>query len=66
METTPGSPDPQSPATHSHSHVVDHGSLRALAKCGFTQGLWIDGVTRPDEPSDTEIVCTLDVGHWIG
>ncbi len=41
-------------------------SLRVLAKCGFTQGLWIDDLGRPEEPPDTEIVCTLDVRHWLG
>jgi len=50
-------------ASPSHRNVR---SLRALAKCGFTQGLWIDAVGPPDEPPDTEIVCTLDVRHWLG
>jgi RimJ/RimL family protein N-acetyltransferase/8-oxo-dGTP pyrophosphatase MutT (NUDIX family) len=44
----------------------NRASLRALAKCGFTQGLWIDAVTAPDEPADTDIVCTLNVRHWLG
>jgi RimJ/RimL family protein N-acetyltransferase len=50
-------------ASPSHRNVR---SLRALAKCGFTQGLWIDAVGPPGEPPDTEIVCTLDVRHWLG
>ncbi|MGH3503399.1 MAG: GNAT family N-acetyltransferase, partial [Nocardioidaceae bacterium] len=41
-------------------------SLRTLQKCGFTQGLWIDPPSDPGEPPDTEIVCTLDVRHWLG
>jgi aminoglycoside 6'-N-acetyltransferase len=41
-------------------------SLRVLAKCGFRQGLWIDAPARPGEVPDTEIVCTLDLAHWIG
>ena len=35
-------------------------SLRALAKCGFGQGLWIDIPAGEDQPAATEIVCTLD------
>lgn len=50
-------------ASPSHRNAA---SLRALAKCGFTQGLWIDAVGRADGPSDAEIVCTLDVAHWLG
>ncbi|MGH3470449.1 MAG: GNAT family N-acetyltransferase [Nocardioidaceae bacterium] len=41
-------------------------SLRALHKCGFTEGLWIDNDMEPGETPDTEIVCTLDVAHWFG
>lgn len=42
-------------------------SLRVLEKCGFTQGQWIDEPAALDRrPPDTEIVCTLDVGHWLG
>ncbi|MGI8578520.1 MAG: hypothetical protein ACR2KG_11565, partial [Nocardioidaceae bacterium] len=41
-------------------------SLRVLEKCGFTQGLWIDGLSDPGERPDTEIVCTFDVRHWLG
>lgn len=44
----------------------NHRSLRVLAKCGFRQGWWIDEVTAPAEPADAEIVCTLDVRHWLG
>jgi 4-hydroxy-tetrahydrodipicolinate reductase len=36
-------------------------SLRALAKNGFVQGLWVDTLPRPGEPPVTEIVCTLDL-----
>jgi RimJ/RimL family protein N-acetyltransferase/8-oxo-dGTP pyrophosphatase MutT (NUDIX family) len=50
-------------ASPSHRNAA---SLRVLAKCGFTQGLWIDDLGRPGEPPDTEIVCTLDVRHWLG
>lgn len=41
-------------------------SLRALAKCGFTAGRRIAGSSGPGEPGDDEIVCTLDVAHWLG
>lgn len=41
-------------------------SLRTLAKCGFAEGRWIDSDAGPGEPPDTEIVCTLDVRHWLG
>lgn len=41
-------------------------SLRALAKCGLVQGLWIDIPAGDDQPQATEIVCTLDRGKWFG
>lgn len=41
-------------------------SLRVLEKCGFTQGLWIDEPAAPGRVPDTEVVCTLDVRHWLG
>ncbi len=41
-------------------------SLRVLAKCGFTAGRSIEDPGGPEEPPDTEIVCTLDVRHWLG
>lgn len=41
-------------------------SLRALAKCGFTPGLWIDMPKSPQLPASTEIVCTLSRTHWFG
>ncbi len=44
----------------------NHRSLRVLAKCGFRQGRRIDEVTCPGEPAGAEIVCTLDVRHWLG
>jgi aminoglycoside 6'-N-acetyltransferase len=50
-------------ASPSHRNAA---SLRVLAKCGFTQGLWIDALGPPGEPRDTEIVCTFDVRHWLG
>lgn len=50
-------------ASPSHRNAA---SLRALAKCGFEQGLWIDAPARPDEPPDAEVVCTLDLGRWFG
>lgn len=50
-------------ASPSHRNL---GSRRALAKCGFAEGLWIDVPARHGEPADTEVVCTFDVGHWLG
>jgi len=50
-------------ASPSHRNAA---SLRVLAKCGFSQGRWIDDLGRPGEPPDTEIVCTFDVAHWLG
>jgi aminoglycoside 6'-N-acetyltransferase len=41
-------------------------SLRVLGKCGFSQGLWIDGAESPDDPASTEIVCTLDRAKMFG
>lgn len=41
-------------------------SLRVLAKCGFTPGAGIDRPAMPGQPADTEIVCTLDISHWLG
>lgn len=41
-------------------------SLRALAKCGFTSGPRIRPPPEPGESPDVEIVCTLDVAHWLG
>lgn len=41
-------------------------SLRVLAKCGFTPGRRIDVRAMPCRPADTEIVCTLEVSHWLG
>jgi RimJ/RimL family protein N-acetyltransferase/8-oxo-dGTP pyrophosphatase MutT (NUDIX family) len=41
-------------------------SLRVLDKCGFSQGLWIDGPESPDAPASTEIVCTLDRARMFG
>ncbi|MDN5805080.1 MAG: GNAT family N-acetyltransferase [Microlunatus sp.] len=44
----------------------NHRSRRVLAKCGFTEGLWIDEPAPPGEPPETEVVCSLDVAHWLG
>jgi RimJ/RimL family protein N-acetyltransferase len=41
-------------------------SIRVLKKCGFTAGLWIDPPAGPREQPDTEVVCSLDVAHWLG
>jgi len=54
---------PRFVASPDHRNVA---SLRALAKCGFTQGLWIDAPTPLGEPPVAEIVCTLDRRHWLG
>lgn len=50
-------------ASPSHRNIA---SLRVLEKCGFTQGLWIDEPAGPGGQPDTEIVCTLDVRHYLG
>ncbi len=50
-------------ASPSHRNAA---SLRALAKCGFTQGAWIDMPSGGAAESVTEIVCTLDRQHWFG
>jgi aminoglycoside 6'-N-acetyltransferase len=45
----------------------NRASLRLLEKLGFQQGLWIDEpATSEYDPRETEIVCTLDVAHWLG
>ncbi len=45
----------------------NRASLRLLEKLGFRQGLWIDEpATSEYDPPETEIVCTLDVAHWLG
>jgi 8-oxo-dGTP pyrophosphatase MutT (NUDIX family)/RimJ/RimL family protein N-acetyltransferase len=50
-------------ASPSHRNAA---SLRVLEKCGFKQGLWIDELVGPQGQPDTEIVCTLDVRHYLG
>jgi aminoglycoside 6'-N-acetyltransferase len=41
-------------------------SLRALAKCGFAAGDWIDMPSSTGEGVTTEVVCTFDRRHWFG
>jgi 8-oxo-dGTP pyrophosphatase MutT (NUDIX family)/RimJ/RimL family protein N-acetyltransferase len=41
-------------------------SLRALGKCGFEQGVWIDIPKEQGQPASTEIVCALDRRRWFG
>ena len=41
-------------------------SLRALAKCGFVPGDWINMPGTAGESVSTEIVCTFDRRHWFG
>lgn len=41
-------------------------SLRALAKCGFAAGDWIDMPSSAGESVVTEVVCSLDRRHWFG
>lgn len=44
----------------------NRASLRLLEKLGFQQGQWIDEPGTSDyDPPETEIVCTLDVAHWL-
>ncbi|MPZ94778.1 MAG: GNAT family N-acetyltransferase [Propionibacteriales bacterium] len=50
---------PRFVASPDHRNAI---SLRVLAKCGFTEGLWID-VPGQDHP---EVVCTLDVARVLG
>ncbi|MGI8700663.1 MAG: GNAT family N-acetyltransferase [Nocardioidaceae bacterium] len=51
--------------TASPSHR-NHRSRRVLEKCGFTEGLWIDPPGTERGLGETEVVCTLDVRHWLG
>lgn len=44
----------------------NHASLRVLAKCGFTAGRRIEGAEPLCEAAGPEVVCTLDVRHWLG
>ncbi len=41
-------------------------SLRALAKCGFAAGDWIDMPSSTGEGVTTEVMCTFDRRHWFG
>lgn len=50
-------------ASPSHRNTA---SLRALAKCGFTQGARIDMPASAGVAAVTETVCTLDRRHWFG
>ncbi len=60
----PSYPDaPRFVASPDHRNAA---SLRALAKCGFTAGNWIDVPSVTGTGVDTEIVCTLDRAHWFG
>ena len=59
----PAYPDaPTFLASPSHRNAA---SLRALAKCGFTQGRSID-MPGSGGTTVTEVVCTLDRRHWFG
>jgi len=60
---------PHYPAARTFLASPDHrntASLRALEKCGFAAGAWIDVPSRRGEPASTEIVCTFDRVHWLG
>lgn len=60
----PHYPDaPRFLASPDHRNVA---SLRVLAKCGFTQGVWIDMPSTSGQRASTEIVCTQDRRHWLG
>ncbi len=60
----PSYPDaPRFVASPDHRNAA---SLRALAKCGFVAGNWIDAPSVSGEGVDTEVVCTLDRAHWFG
>lgn len=50
-------------ASPDHRNVA---SLRALEKCGFTRGLWIDEPQPAGEGVATEVVCSLDRVQWFG
>jgi aminoglycoside 6'-N-acetyltransferase len=50
-------------ASPSHRNAA---SLRVLDKCGFDRGRRIANVRDTVQPPDDEIVCTLDVRHWLG
>lgn len=47
---------PGAPRFLASPDVRNHRSIRALEKCGFTQGLWI----QPEAASHAEVVCTAD------
>jgi aminoglycoside 6'-N-acetyltransferase len=60
----PSYPDaPRFLASPDHRNAA---SLRALAKCGFVAGDWIDMPSTRGESVTTEVVCTLDRRHWFG
>jgi len=45
---------PEAPRFLAAPDVRNHASVRALEKCGFTQGLWIE----PEGADHVEVVCT--------
>ena len=58
---------PEAPRFLASPDHRNRASLRLLDKLGFRQGLWIDEpATSEYDPPETEIVCTLDVAHWLG
>ncbi|HYJ69661.1 MAG TPA: GNAT family N-acetyltransferase [Nocardioidaceae bacterium] len=58
---------PEAPRFLASPDHRNRASLRLLDKLGFQQGLWIDEpATSEYDPPETEIVCTLDVAHWLG
>ena len=56
----PGFPD--SPRFLASPDVRNHRSIRALEKCGFTQGLWI----QPPPAQFPEVVCTASRALFTG
>jgi aminoglycoside 6'-N-acetyltransferase len=58
---------PEAPRFLASPDHRNRASLRLLENLGFQQGLWIDEpATSEYDPPETEIVCTLDVAHWLG
>jgi len=57
---------PDAPRFLASPALRNERSLRVLAKCGFNRGHEIPGIDEPGLPAEPEVVCTLDVAHWLG
>lgn len=54
---------PDAPLFVAQPSEQNGASLRVLEKCAFMRGERVESAT---DPAETEIVCRLDVGHWLG